>query len=109
MSKKILTSIDPSEITINFFSRIYNIIKSSIHNIITPPKPGNGDTIVIPSSDNDIESPFSESLIANAYTPNGTIANAYTPNGTIANAYTPNGTIVKRDSLELLKETYVDK
>jgi hypothetical protein len=99
MSKKILTSIDPSEITINFISRIYNILKLSIHHIITPPKPGNGDTIVIPSSDNDIESPFSESLIANEYT----------PNGITAYAHTPNGTIVKRDSLELLKETYVDK
>lgn len=89
MSKKILTSIDPSEITINFISRIYNILKLSIHNIITPPQPGNVDTIVIPSLQNDIESPFSEPLIVNAYT--------------------PNGSIVKRDSLELLKETYVEK
>ena len=93
MSKKILTSIDPSEITTNFISRIYNILKLSIHNIITPPKPGNEEAIVIPSLQHDIESPFSESLIANEYIPNGT----------------PNGTIPKRDSLELLKETYIDK
>lgn len=99
MSKKILTSIDPSEITINFISRIYNIIKSSIHNIITPPKPGNAEAIIIPSFDNDIESPFSEPLIANAY--------ACTPNGPPIEP--PNGPIPKRDSLELLKETYVDK
>jgi len=100
MSKKILTSIDPSEITINFFSRIFNILKSSIHNIITPPKPGNIDVNDIETPiHNDIETPLSEPLIANAYT----------PNGSIANAYTPNGSMVKRDSLELLKETYVDK
>jgi hypothetical protein len=89
MSKKILTSTDPSEITINFFSRIYNMLKLSIHNIITPPKPGNEETVVKPSVQYDIESPFSDSLIANTYTPNGTIP--------------------KRDSLELLKETYIDK
>jgi hypothetical protein len=109
MSKKILTSIDPSNITINFFSRIYNIIKSSIHIIITPPKPGNEEAVVIPSSDNDIESIFSEPLIVNAYTPNGITAYPHTLNGITAYADTPNGTIVKRDSLELLKETYVDK
>jgi hypothetical protein len=99
MSKKILTSIDPSEITQHIFSRIYNIFKLSIQNIITPPEPGNSNKNNISLSQNDIENPFSEPLIANAYTPNGSIANAYTPNGSIP----------KRDSMELLKETYVDK
>jgi hypothetical protein len=69
MNKKILTSIDPSEITQSFFSRIYNIVKISIHNIITPPPPGNNDNIL----------PLSEPLIT------------------------------KKDSMELLKETYFNK
>jgi hypothetical protein len=74
MNKKILTSIDPSEITQSFFSRIYNIVKISIHNIITPPPPGNNDNI-----DTDNILPLSEPLIT------------------------------KKDSMELLKETYFNK
>ena len=58
MSKKILTSIDPSEITINFFSRIFNILKSSIHNIITPPKPGNKNPENIEIKEKDLEEPL---------------------------------------------------
>ena len=68
MTKKILTSKDPSEILPkNYFIELYNNIKLSIINIITPPEPGNVNNYNLPLSEPLLTKKDSMELLRNSY------------------------------------------